>query len=45
MLLGIVALRTGQGQRIDYDGEAMRITNFPQANEYLTRPYRSGWAI
>jgi len=45
MLLGIVALRTGQGQRIDYDGEAMRITNFPEANQYLTRPYRPGWAI
>jgi predicted dehydrogenase len=45
MLLGVVALRTGQGQRIDYDGEAMRITNVPEANQYLSRPYRSGWAI
>jgi len=45
MLLGIVALRAGQGQRIDYDGDAMRITNFPEANQYLSRPYRAGWAI
>ena len=45
MLLGVVALRTGQGQRIDYDGDAMRITNVPEANQYLSRPYRAGWAI
>ena len=45
MLLGIVALRAGQGQRIDYDGESMRITNLPEANQYLTRPYRPGWGV
>jgi predicted dehydrogenase len=45
MLLGVVALRTGQGQRIDYDGAAMRITNVPEANQYLSRSYRAGWAI
>jgi len=45
MLLGIVALRTGQGQRLDYDGEAMRITNVPEANQFLSRTYRAGWAI
>jgi predicted dehydrogenase len=45
MLLGVVALRAGQGQRLDYDGDAMRITNMPEANQYLSRAYRSGWAI
>ncbi|MGH7503098.1 MAG: Gfo/Idh/MocA family oxidoreductase [Longimicrobiales bacterium] len=45
MLLGIVALRTGQGRTIHYDGEAMEITNVPEANQYLTRPYREGWAL
>ena len=45
MLLGIVALRTGQGRTIRYDGDAMRITNIPEANDYLTRPYREGWAV
>jgi hypothetical protein len=45
MLLGIVALRAGQGKRILYDGDAMRITNVPEANAYLTREYRAGWAI
>jgi predicted dehydrogenase len=45
MLLGIVALRTGQGRKILYDGERMAITNIPDANQYLTREYRAGWAV
>lgn len=45
MLLGIVALRTGQGRKIVYDGENMRITNVPEANQYLTREYRPGWGL
>jgi hypothetical protein len=45
MLLGIVALRAGQGRRIQYDGAGMRITNIPEANKYLTRTYRQGWAV
>ena len=45
MLLGIVALRTGQGFRIEYDAENMRVTNSEKANEYLVREYREGWAI
>jgi len=45
MLLGIVALRTGQGQKILYDGEQMAVTNIPEANQYLTRVYRAGWTV
>ena len=45
MLLGIVALRTGQGFKIRYDAENMRVTNSEKANEYLVREYREGWAI
>ncbi len=45
MLLGIVALRTGQGKKLLYDGENMRVTNLPDANQYLTREYREGWAV
>lgn len=45
MLLGLVALRTGQGRQILYDGGAGQVTNLPEANQYLTREYRSGWAI
>jgi predicted dehydrogenase len=45
MLLGIVALRTGQGRKILYDGENMRVTNISDANQYLTREYRAGWEV
>lgn len=45
MLLGIVALRTGQGVQIKYDGATGRITNRPEANQYLTREYRRGWTL
>lgn len=45
MLLGVVALRTGQGKRIDYDGESGRITNVTHANDYLRREPRKGWVI
>jgi predicted dehydrogenase len=41
MLLGVVALRTGK--KIVYDGANMRITNVPEANQYLSRQYRQGW--
>jgi predicted dehydrogenase len=45
MLLGLVALRTGQGKKILYDGERGQVTNLPDANQYLTREYRAGWQI
>lgn len=45
MLLGIVALRAGQGVRIEYDPEAMRVTSHPDADGYLYREYRAGWEL
>ncbi len=45
MLLGLVALRSGQGRKILYDGEAMRVTNAPEANAFLGREYRAGWSL
>jgi predicted dehydrogenase len=45
MLLGLVALRAGQGKKILYDGERGQVTNVANANQYLTREYRAGWAI
>ncbi|MDP9349356.1 MAG: Gfo/Idh/MocA family oxidoreductase [Gemmatimonadota bacterium] len=45
MLLGLVALRTGQGARIRYDAPGMRVTSHPEANQYLRREYRPGWEL
>ena len=45
MLLGIVALRAGRGKKILYDADTMTVTNLPDANQYLTPGYRSGWEV
>src|SRR5438445_2130611 len=43
MLLGIVALRAGR--KLEYDGANMRVTNVPDANQYLEREGRYGWSV
>ncbi len=45
MLLGLVALRAGQGRRIHYDADVMRVVDHDEANRYLTRDYRPGWEV
>jgi hypothetical protein len=45
MLLGVVAMKVGQGKRIYYDGENGKITNLPDANQHLHREYRKGWSL
>ncbi len=45
MLLGLVALRAGQGRKIHYDGNAMRVINSDDANRFLSRTYRPGWEV
>jgi Oxidoreductase family, C-terminal alpha/beta domain/Oxidoreductase family, NAD-binding Rossmann fold len=41
--LGAVALRAGK--KVLYDSAAMKITNVPEANKFLTREYRKGWEL
>lgn len=41
--LGTVALRARR--KVLFDSAAMRITNVPEANKYLTREYREGWRL
>ena len=43
MLLGVAALRAGT--RLQYDGEAMRVTNNVAANDFLRREYRQGFGL
>jgi len=50
VLLGNIALRTGQklyekGLKLHYDGPGMKVTNFPEANEYIRCEYRDGWKL
>jgi predicted dehydrogenase len=41
--LGNVAYRVGH--KIEWDAEAMRVTNAPEAEPFLRREYREGWSL
>ena len=43
MLLGLVAHQAGK--KLTYDPATGRVTNAPEANDYLKRKYRSGWTL
>ncbi len=43
VLMGNVALRAGR--KLDFDWKNMKITNAPEANEYLKPGYREGYTI
>jgi len=50
VLLGNVALRPELKERMNrtklmWDGENMKITNVPDANQFLMREYREGWTL
>lgn len=45
MLLGIVALRTGQGVKIEWDADAGQVVNNDEANAFLHREYRAGYEL
>jgi predicted dehydrogenase len=43
MLLGLAAYRAGK--KIEYDPVAGKVTNAPEANQFLARTYRKGWTL
>ena len=52
VLLGNVAVRAGLHQAenghpvmLNWDPAAMRVTNLPEANQYLRNEYRKGWEL
>ncbi len=45
ILLGCVALRSGVGHKLQWDGPNMRATNAPEAARFVKRQYRQGWEI
>ena len=43
---GRAGLRGHAGRRkIEWDGPNMKVTNIPEANEYLQSEYRKGWEL
>ncbi len=45
ILLGCVALRVGEGYRMEWDGPGMKSTNLPQAAQFVSRKNRAGWEV
>jgi predicted dehydrogenase len=45
ILLGCVALRLGEGVRMDWDGPNMKSTNLPEAERFVRRHNRAGWEL
>lgn len=43
ILLGCVALRVGEGRRMEWDGPNMKSTNLPEAAQFVRRHNRKGW--
>jgi hypothetical protein len=41
--LGNLAIR--MDQRLDWDNENLKVTNLPEANEFVSRKYREGWEL
>jgi hypothetical protein len=41
VLLSNVAIRSRR--RIEWDAAAMKVTNLPDANQFITKEYRPGW--
>ena len=44
ILLGCVALRTGEGKRMEWDGPNMKSPNLPEAERFTKRENRAGWS-
>jgi hypothetical protein len=44
VLLGSVCVRNG-GDQLDWDSESLKITNDPDANQFLHYEYRKGWSL
>jgi predicted dehydrogenase len=42
-LLGNLATRAGIGNKVEWNGPEMKITNLPDLNQYVNLPHRSGW--
>ena len=42
-MLALAAYRVGKA--LEYDPKSGKVTNCPEAEQYLTRPYRDGWVL
>ncbi len=45
ILAGNLAMRAGEGQRIEWDAKTMSSPNVPEINQFVSREYRKGWEL
>ncbi len=45
ILVGNLAVRAGEGERIEWDAKNLKSTNLPDLNKYVQREYREGWSL
>ena len=45
ILVGNLAMRAGEGQRIEWDAKNLKSINRPEVNDFVKREYREGWEI
>ena len=43
VLLGHLGAHVGPGKRIEWDNEAGKVKNLPEANKWVNKEYRPGW--
>ena len=42
-ILANLAQRAGVGNKVEWDGPKMKVTNLPELNQWVSRPCRNGW--
>jgi hypothetical protein len=42
-ILGNLAMKAGAHKKVEWDGPNMKVTNLPDLNAWVKRPYREGW--
>lgn len=42
-ILGNLAMHAGANKKVMWDGPNMKVTNIPELNAWVQRPYRQGW--
>ncbi|PIY41130.1 MAG: oxidoreductase [Armatimonadetes bacterium CG_4_10_14_3_um_filter_66_18] len=45
VLLGNLAIKAGVGNKVEWDGPNLCVTNLPALNQHVEREYRAGWAL
>ena len=45
ILVGNLALRAGEGERIEWDAKNLKSTNLSYVNQFVHREYRDGWSM